>query len=195
MSNKILNLAKQNNGLITTKQVDKLGLSRSELTRLKKDGRLEESARGVYILPDYLDDFFFNLQNRYTKGIFNLNTALYLHNMSDRTPEEYDMAFPTGSTRPKNVELKISAKTESQKFYGVGKVAVETPAGHKVTCYSIERTLCDIVRPVNRVDSQIVSQAFKVYAQMPNKNLKDLGDFAKLLKVQDKINSYMEVLL
>ena len=65
-SQEILNLAKQNNGIISTTMVVAAGFPRGSLKYLADNGRLESAARGVYALPDVWEDEFVNLQSRYT---------------------------------------------------------------------------------------------------------------------------------
>ena len=43
---------KRNNNIITTEQVKKLGFSRALLSYYEKQGLLERSRQGVYILPN-----------------------------------------------------------------------------------------------------------------------------------------------
>ena len=47
----ILELARQNNGMVTTAMVVQAGFSRGSLKYLSDSGNLEKVARGVYILP------------------------------------------------------------------------------------------------------------------------------------------------
>ena len=77
----------------------------------------------------------------------------------------------------------------------LGIAEVTTPGGNAVCAYSVERTLCDILRPHNRVDIQIVTEAFRHYATKSNKNIPVLSEYAKILKVEPKLRSYLEVLL
>lgn len=95
ISGAILLLAKNNNGTITTAMATKAGFSNGHLSYLVEKGELERTARGVYILPDVMDDEFVNLQNRFKRGIFSYETALFLHDLTDRTPNHFYMTFPS----------------------------------------------------------------------------------------------------
>jgi hypothetical protein len=72
---------------------------------------------------------------------------------------------------------------------------VKTPGGNIVKAYNAERTLCDILRPRNHVDVQIVTDAFKRYTGRKEKNIPLLSEYARMLKVEYRLRSYLEVLL
>lgn len=63
---------------------------------LVDSGKLERSARGVYILPELWDDEMYNLQVQFKRGIFSGETALFLNDLTDRTSNRYQMIFPIG---------------------------------------------------------------------------------------------------
>lgn len=191
----IIKMAEKNNGIITAAMVAAAGFSRGNIKYLLDKGLIEKSSRGVYILPEVWDDEIFNLQNRFKRGIYSHETALFLWDLTDRTPDSYHMTFPANYnlTKPKKENIRcIQCKKE---IYNLGIKEVTTPGENIVKAYSIERTLCDILRPYGRVDIQIVTEAFKRYAANSNKNIPVLSEYAKLLKVEVKLRSYLEVLL
>lgn len=191
----ILDLAEKNNGIVTASMVAEAGVSPGSLKYLSDIGRLEKVSRGVYILPDTWNDEFVEIQSRYKKGIFSLGTALFLLGLSDRTPQRFDMTFPAtyNLTRPKNEGIKCFGAKEP--FYSMGVIDLKTPAGHYVKGYNAEKTLCDILRPHSKVGIEIITDAFKQYSTMRGKDLHTLSKYAKELHVEEKVRSYMEVLL
>ena len=82
-----------------------------------------------------------------------------------------------------------------EALYEMGVIEVITPGGNAVRAYSVERTLCDILRPHSHVDIQVVTEAFKRYATRTDKNIPVLTKYAKILKVEKKLRAYLEVLL
>lgn len=99
----------KNNDLLTTKEAKDYGIYRGSIKYLSDKGELEKVSRGVYVLPGIFEDEFFIIQNRYKKGIFSLETALYLHDLIDRTPNNFNLTFPKGYnlTSPKSQGLKL----------------------------------------------------------------------------------------
>ncbi len=191
----IIKMAKENNGIVTTAMVVAAGFSRGNIKYLVDKGMIEKSARGVYILPEVWDDEIFNLQNRFKRGIYSHETALFLWDLTDRTPNKYYMTFPMNYNLTKPKEEDIQCVQCKKELYDLGITEVTTPGGNIVKAYSVERTLCDILRSRSRVDIQVVTEAFKRFATRTDKNIPILSEYAKILKVEKRLRSYLEVLL
>lgn len=194
-SEKILEILKKNNGVITTAEVTESGISRGSLKHLVNTGIIERAARGVYQLADVWDDEMYHLQVRYKKGIFSGETALYLHDLTDRTPMRFQMTFPNSYNLTNVKSENIKCNRVIKELYELGVVEIKTPTGNLVKAYNMERSLCDILRTQSDTDIQIVSDAFKRYTKRNDKNIPLLSEYAKKLRVEAKLRSYMEVLL
>lgn len=193
-SEKIIQAAQSNGGTITTEQVNKMKIHRGILKSVVEKGLLERSSRGVYILPSKLDDEFYNLQTRFKRGVFSNVSALYLLHFTDRTPIKFDMTFPA-SYNTSLIKNEIIAHRVKKKLYEKGIISVKTPAGNDVNVYCIEHTLCDILQARYAIDIQIITNAFKRYANYKNKNIPLLSEFAKMSRVENKVRQYLEVLI
>ena len=191
----ILEMAKQNNGVVTASMVVEAGLSRGILKYLADLGKLEKTARGIYILPDVLEDEFVSLQERFKRGIYSLETALFLWNLTDRTPAKYHMTFPGTYNLSKPKAEGILCSGAKEPYYSLGLTKAQTPGGNTVAVYNAERTLCDLLRARDRVDVGVVADGFKCYAVQKEKNIPLLSQYAKTLKVEQKLRSYLEILL
>lgn len=191
----LINLAKTNNGYITTKKVSNLGIHREYLKGLLEKGLIEKVERGVYMLVDFFKDEIFSLQHRFKKGIYSHETALFLFGLTNRIPLKYTMTFPLKynitNVKKNNVEVYRTV----DQYYTLGLTKTNTENGNLVNVYSIERTLCDILRSHSHVSSEEATNAFKIYSKMKNKDLYILFETAKKLKVDKKVRAYMEVLL
>jgi predicted transcriptional regulator of viral defense system len=182
-------------GIIHTRQLSAAGFHRNVLGRLVQDGELVRLSRGVYLKPAAWEDEFFLLQNRFGKGIFSHETALYLHGFSDRTPARFTMTFPWGYNAASLKKENIIVKRVVKGNYGIGIAEMPSPAKNIIRVYDVERTLCDVVRGNNTCDIHIVNQAMKRYAASKGKDIQKLMEYAGQLRVKQKILNYMEVLL
>jgi len=178
----ILKMLEQNNGFITSAQVTDAGLQRRALSELVAANRIYRVERGIYALPEIWEDDMYFLQYRYAKGIFSNGTALYLHGLSDRTPQTYTLSFPHGYNAPGLRKYNVKAKYVSPQAYDIGIIKMPSPSGNLLRVYDIERTLCDIVKVNSACDIQLVTQAMKAYAGSKEKDMARLISYAKRLR-------------
>lgn len=191
----VLDFVQNGNGMITTAKAVENGISRGMLGYMVKKGALLRVSRGVYALPEVWEDEFLNLQSRFKRGIFSHETALFLWDLTDRTPLAYHMTFPTNYNLSNPKKEGIRCFQAKREIYSLGVESTNSPAGNPVKCYSAERTLCDILRPNYAAEIQIVSEAFKRYARRNQKNIPLLSEYAKQLGVEKRVRAYLEVLL
>ena len=194
-SQRIIELAKLNNGIITTAMVVEAGISRGTLKYLSDNGGLERVSRGVYTLPEVWEDEFVNIQSRFKRGIFSLETALFLCDLTDRTPSKFYMVFPATYNLSGPKQERIVCSGSKEPWYNLGVIDLKTPGGNSVKGYCAERSLCDVLRPRNHTDVQIVTDAFKKYVSRKEKNIPLLSEYAKKLRVEERLRAYLEVLL
>ncbi len=192
---RIIEMMKNNNGTVTTAQVTDASISRSTLKLLLNRGLIEKAERGVYILPEVWGDEIFNMQQRYRKGIFSLATSLFLHGLTDRTPNKYHMTFPLNYNISNVNKANIISNRVKLDLYELGKIKVKTPSGNEVYCYNSERTLCDILKTRSKTDIQLISEAFKNYVRLNNKDIRLLSEYSRIIGVEERLRNYLEVLL
>lgn len=192
---KILSIMRKNGGCITTKELNSNNINRYFLTKMIEKKQINRISRGYYGLANYNVDEYYKIISMSEKAVFSMNTALYLHNLSDRTPLIFDITVPYyygGSLRKnKNVNLYFV----NTSILDLGKIETISPFGMKIKVYDKERTLCDIVKNRNHMDIEIFSKAIKKYINSDDKNLNKLMKYAKKLKIENKIREYMEVFL
>ena len=190
-----MEIANKNNGYVTTSQVNKENIPRIYLKSMTDKGFLEKSDRGSYITPSTFDDEMFNLQNRFKRGIYSHETALFLHDLTDRTPIRYTMTFPAGYNATAVKNSNVITYYSIKERYEIGITTIATPCGSEVKIYNQERTLCDLLQKRSTVELQVLTQAIKSYTQQSKKDIPLLSEYAKLFKVEKQLRPYLEVLL
>lgn len=82
-----------------------------------------------------------------------------------------------------------------QEWYTEGKGQIESPSGNKIIVYNMERTLCDILRKRGGTDTGVIAESFKRYVARRDKEIPLLSEYAKKFHVEEKVRSYLEVLI
>lgn len=186
---------KKNNGIITTKEVESLEINSKILTRMIEKGIIERVERGIYISADTLEDKYFVIQTICKKGIFSHETALYFHDLCDRTPIKYQLTIPSYYNTKLLKDKNYYFFYLKEELYEVGIIEMKTPYGNKVKVYDLERTICDIIRNKRRIETALFTDAMKRYAERRDRNSIKLHKYAKLFNIEDEIRKYLEVLL
>lgn len=193
--NELQSILMQNGGLITTAQANEVGISNERMRLFVKSGDLERVAFGIYVLPDEFADKMYISQLRRPKIIYSHETALFLHDLTDRDPINYTVTVPTGYNATKLKEDGFTVFTIKRELHEIGVTKLTTMFGNSVIAYSLERTICDCLRSRNQLDIAIVTDAIKRYTLRKDKNLNTLMQMAEMFQVVKPLRSYMEVLL
>lgn len=188
-------IAAANGGFITASEASTQGIQRRTLSAATKAGTLIKIDRGLYCLPNTWEDEYVIAQHRFSRGIFSHDTALYLLNLSDQTPETLTMTFPKGYNTSSARKTGLITKSAPKNRFDLGTIALRTPYGNNVTAYNAERTLCDMMRGTANPDKQILIPALKHYLSRKGRNVAKLQDCARDLGVDTKMRAYLEVLL
>jgi predicted transcriptional regulator of viral defense system len=188
-------LITDNDGIILTSEVEKQGIPRFYLTLLLREGMLDRASQGVYVTPDAFEDEMYMLQAKSSKVVFSHETALFLHDLTDRDPLQWSVTVPHGYNATKLRDSGIQVHSVKRTLHLMGTTEVDTLFGRKVTAYNKERTICDIIRNRNNMDIAILNDALKRYLGSKDKNISLLMRYAKALQVQKILRSYMEILI
>lgn len=191
---KVLELIKNNNGIVKTEELSKMNINTVSLTRLLRKGLIERVARGLYTSSNNIEDSYYIFQYKCPKAIFSHETALYFHDLSDRTPIDLMVTIPSGynSRLLKASNYKFSYIKED--LHEMGVIEMKTPYGNNIRVYDIERTICDIIRDKNKIEKYQFTDALKRYAKLKVKDISKLYKYAEKLNIKEEVKQYIEVL-
>jgi predicted transcriptional regulator of viral defense system len=188
-------LLQENDGWLTLKEVLNQGISKYEFYKFAEKNGLERVGQGIYVSADVWPDSMYLIHLRSAQAIFSHETALFLHDMTDREPSYYSVTVRTGYNPHRLKEDGIKVYTIRKELHMLGKSKIKTPFGHTVPVYDIERTLCDVLRSRNGVEIQVFQDALKSYVKRKDKNLRSLMQYADALNVSSILKPYLDVLL
>ena len=194
-ADRILQMAHKNHGTVTTAEVTNAGILRAHLRGLVDKGLLEHVERGVYVIPTVLNDEMYSLQTRLRRGIFSHETALFIHDLTDRTPIKFSMTFPLGYNTTSLQKENVTYIRVKKDHFDIGVIWAKSPGGNPIRVYNAERTLCDLLRGRSSTDIQVLTDALRRYTRLKKRDIPLLSEYAKIFHVEKKLQSYLDVLL
>lgn len=192
---KILKILKDNNGIVTTKEVEENNIDKIYLTRLVKKGVIDKIKRGLYVSKNSWGDEYFNLVYG-TTAIYSYETALYLLGLCESVPLKYNLSVPRGYNASLNYNDKVILHFVKREYLEIGKVNIKSPQGQMITCYNAERTICDLLKDKQNQDIETLKYAISEYLKdKKSRDLPKLMEYAKTFNVEGALNNYLEVLM
>ena len=190
-------IIKRNNGIAKTSDFIANGISTYEVAKLCKEGHVKRIKRGYYQLPgqnDIKEELL--LASLMPEGIICVESALFYYGYNDFAPRRWSIAVPRTISRTK---LKIDSLATKVYFvqpalFDLGKTTGDF-SGVQLAVYDRERTICDCFKYRTKLDNEIFNKALNAYAADNNKNLSNLSNYAKKMRVYKKLMDVMEVLL
>ena len=195
LTDTIKQIMNTNNGMLSTRMIEPLNISRQYLSIMENNNDIEKVSRGIYLSPSAFEDSYFSFQQKYKKSIFSHMNALYFYGMTEEFPYNYTVTVPQ-SYHVDTVNEKCNVFYVSDDIYELGIVEIETPNGNKVRTYDKERCICDIIRSKGRMDSEQVKKTIKQYMQSRDKDIAKLSEYSKKMginkKVMEMVGGYYE---
>lgn len=191
---KIKEIIKKNNGIVSSKEVYQNSINSWYLTDMVRKGYIERVGRGIYLDPhfnNYDELYFFQLQNKVC--IYSYQTALYLHDLTDRLPFIDEVTVYQGYNAWR-IKDKVKVHQIKKEWYKIGITEVKTEMGNSVYTYDMERTMCDLVRDRKNQDPEIFLKAWHYYIKNNAKNIWKLREYSDTFNISDKVEDILEVI-
>ena len=185
------------NFTMTTAQLNKEKLYYRDIQRMLDEGLIEKVKRGYYHwIEDYGTSEVALINSLFPDAVFCMETALFFYKYSDRNPAEWNITVDKNTSRQRtNIDYPfIKAYRVEPALLNLGETdgIIEFT---KVRIYDRDRTICDVPRNMSKMDKEIFNKAIQRYVNDPQKNIPNLMEYAKALRVQKKVNDLIGVWL
>ncbi|MDL2225054.1 type IV toxin-antitoxin system AbiEi family antitoxin domain-containing protein [Eubacteriales bacterium OttesenSCG-928-M02] len=168
-----------------------------DIQRLLSEGAIEKVKRGYYLWSDQENaSEIVMIKRLFPDAILCMYTALFHYGYSDRTPSEWHLAVDKNIAK---YRIKIDYPFIKTYFFephvlDIGKTTDKID-GVNISIYDKDRTICDCLRYMNKMDKEIFNKAIQSYVNDPDKSIPNIMRYAKELRVQSKVKNLIGVWL
>ena len=194
MYEKYIEIINSNGSIITSKDANKKGISRTILSKMVTDKAIERIDYGIYATNKFIYDELFIFQMKHPNTVFSFNTALYLLNKTERTPEKIDITTTRNNSLGYCKDIANIHRVNNEMI-NIGKIKILTNTGKEVYSYNIEKTLVDIISDRNSIEIELANKIIRKCIKEKDFNVNNMFQYAKKLKVYDKVKNYMEAII
>jgi predicted transcriptional regulator of viral defense system len=182
---------------ITGSELRTEGLSYYKINKLVNEGKLRKINHTTYENLSFFDGIndFYTVSAFVPEGIVCLLSAARHYELTDYIPDVIDVAIDRKarvSTLPVYPAIKLYY-FDSRRME-LGKEIV-TEGQNSYTVFNLEKTVVDIIYYRNKVGIEETGEIVRNYIRRKDRNLNLLYEYARKLKCDKIVRTYMEVLL
>lgn len=183
--------------VMTTAQLTNEKLFYRDIQRMLEQGLIERIKRGCYHwVEDYGMSEVVIVNRLFPDAVLCMETALFYYRYSDRNPAEWNITIDKNTSRKRtNIDYPfIKAYRVEPELLPIGKTKGKIDF-QEVHIYDRDRTICDVLRNMNKMDKEIFNKAVQGYVKDQKKNISNLMQYAKALRVQKRVKDLIGVWL
>ena len=170
------------------------GISRYTLYSLLENGVLERVSRGVYRLsdlPPISNPDLVTVALRFPDAVICLVSALSYYDMTTQIPHRVSIAVPRQSRVPSLVHPPLVVHRFAQASFEAG-IEVRRFDNVPVRIYSVEKTIVDSFKFLNRIGMDVVLEALRNYHERGKIDIGKVIEYARICRVENVMRPYLE---
>lgn len=181
-------------GVVRSRDLTALGISRNRLRQLVAAGELRRVARGVYVTPDHDLTEKHSLAVACTlvpHGVVCLLSALVFHGLTVQNPWEVWLAIDPKARKPaqNSPPIRVVRFSGQALTHGVETHSIE---GATVKVYSVAKTVADLFKYRNKVGLDVALEALREAIRTRRTTMDDVLRAAKVCRVAKVMRPYLE---
>ena len=192
-----MNIFAENKKFITTSELKDLGYSYYKIGKLEEQGILSRVNRSTYENLTYTGDEndFFSAEAFVPNGVICLMSAARYYELTNFLPDAVDVAIERKkkvNTLPEWPVIRLFYFDPSRMDLGVTEVRYGDNCFH---IFDIEKTVVDIIYYRNKIGIEETSEVLRNYLKRRDRQIDRLYAYAKRLRCEKIVRTYLEVLL
>ena len=192
-----MNAIAENKKFITTAELKDMGYSYYKISKLEEQGILSRINRSTYENLTYKGDEndFFSAEAFVPNGVICLMSAARYYELTNFLPDAVDVAIERKkkvNTLPEWPEIRIFYFDTSRMDLGVTEVREGDNCFH---IFDIEKTVVDIIYYRNKIGIEETAEVLRNYLKRRDRQIDRLYAYAKRLRCEKIVRTYLEVLV
>ena len=192
MNHKLQVLFNKNKGYLTRKQLpDKSAYN--HLLKLVNEGIIERVKQGVYRDANVaFDNTMIDIGKIVPGGVLCLYSAWAYYELSVQIPQAFNIAIEKNRKILLPVYPPITLYYWKREYQELG-VTRQRTGGYTVKIYDLEKSVCDAVKYRTKIGIDVTSEILKNYLKRKDRNLSKLMGYAKQMRIEKTLKTYLEI--
>ena len=191
---KLEKIFRDRNGFARMKELKSEGIQTRDIAKALKESIIEKVKPGLYKLIDYpWDEYesFASICRAEKKAVICLVSAAAHYELTTENPSEVYVAVPRNTPRFRLEYPPVNLYYFNQKRYEIGIEVLNTTSGI-VKIYSMEATIVDLFRYINKLGEDVALETLKNYMNKNDRNINKLAEVADQIGVYKKMEAFVK---
>ena len=184
-------MLQDNGGFLLTSQVLNAGMDMTAFYDFVVRMNLKKSDNGIYVSEELYADKLYILHLSFENAVFSHNTALFYHGLIDREPTCLAATTRKHCDEERLRRSGVTVYALPESLLKVGIIKMQTPHGHLVPVYDMERTVCDLVHDTDPSQAELLQDVLNRYAVKENKRIGKLMQYAEIFRIDKKMQHHL----
>jgi len=192
MIHKLQVLFSKNKGYLTRKEIPDKS-TYNHLLKLVGEGVVERVKQGVYHYENgVFDNTMIDVGKIVPNGVLCLYSAWIYYELSLQIPQSFNIAIEKNRkiSLPNYPPITLYYWKREYQELGVTKQKI---SGYTVKIYDLEKSVCDAVKYRTKTGTDVTSEILKNYLLRKDRNLSLLIEYARKMRIEKIIKTYLEI--
>lgn len=163
------------------------------LLKLVEEGTVARVKRGVYYYENAaFDNTMIDIEKIVPYGVLCLYSAWAYYELSVQIPQSFNIAIE------KKRKIQLPEYPPITLYYWIREyqelgVVKQDIGGYKVRIYNLEKSVCDAVKYRAKIGTEVMSEILKNYLKRKDRNFSLLMSYAKKMRIENILKTYLEI--
>jgi predicted transcriptional regulator of viral defense system len=189
---KLKKLFRKHNGCLAKKQLPDKS-TYNALLRMLDIGTVERIKPGVFCWAELVaNPTMVDVEKIVPCGVLCLYSAWAHYDLTVQIPQSFHIAIEKSRKISLPDYPPITLYYWTQKYHDMG-VVTQKISGTTVKIYDLEKSVCDAIRYRIKIGMEVTSEILKNYLQRNDRNLSRLMEYAKKMRLEKILTTYLEI--
>ena len=193
MSKDIKTLFDKHKGYLTKNQIPDRK-TYAQILKMVESGKIERLKRGVYSLQNKMSDVMIDVDKIVPNGVLCMFSAWFHYQITTQIPQSFNIAIEKNRKVVTPDYPPITLYYWKKNYQELGVVS-QNINGYMVNIYDLEKSVCDAVKFRNKIGIETTAEIIRNYLVHKERNFIKLMHYAKIMRIEKTMKSYIEIQL
>jgi len=162
--------------------------------KMVESGKIERLKRGLYCYRDNMSNVMIDINKIVPNGTLCMFSAWFHYQLTTQIPQSFNVAIEKNRKVVLPDYPPISLFYWQQKYYELGVIRQKIN-GHTVNIYDREKSVCDAVKYRTKIGIDVSSEILINYIRRQDRDISKLIEYAKKMRIEKILKTYLEIQL